>query len=240
MKKIFQLYTPVRRLINKSGSAAIANMVLGGIGGFKFKIADLYELKIVLINWRFMGLRSIPIRTVFKVVLEKKIVQEKIKKKNLFLLARLKEIFPMFKSEIIPPGFNLDKALYDHYKNRFEGVITYYQKKSMSLDAMIREENGRKLPVGVNRNNLLAFLIKKRHNFQCQVCALIKNSIQQNLYVEAHHLIQLSQGGLDCSENIIILCKKHHSEAHSGLLEIIHLKKLQIVYKGRKYFIMPN
>lgn len=57
LRKVFAVYPPLRKLINETGAAAIANMTLGAIGALKFEISDLYELKQVLWAWSKMGLR---------------------------------------------------------------------------------------------------------------------------------------------------------------------------------------
>lgn len=35
-------------------------------------------------------------------------------------------------------------------------------------------------------------------------------------YIEAHHIIALSQQGEDTPQNVIALCPEHHREAHYG------------------------
>ena len=35
-----------------------------------------------------------------------------------------------------------------------------------------------------------------------------------SLYLESHHIIPLSEGGVDHPSNVIALCPNHHREAH--------------------------
>lgn len=240
MRKIFQINILLRRLINSTAAASIANMVLGGVGGFKFKIVDYYELKTVLNSWESMGLKPLSERAILEAVLNKRGIREEIESENLLLLAKLKSVFPIFKTDFLRPDLNLSDALFTHFRKRFEVILSAYQEKGLELLEMIIEENARDLPVGVKRNNLLAYLIKKKHNFQCQICTLVQSRPIINQKVQAHHITLLSQGGEDRSENIIILCRKHHEDAHSENLNIISSDSLQIRYAGREYSINHN
>lgn len=240
MKKVLKVYPPALGLINSTGASAIANMVLGGKGGFKFEIADQFELEVVLRYWKYMGLKPETPKSVFNALLKKNRIKTKIKNQNLFLLARLKEIFPSFKYKFIKRGLNLNQALYEHFKERFDSIILEYEKKGLSLREMIDKENMRKLPIGVKRNNLLAFLVKKYHNFECQVCNLLDSRKHRRYEIQAHHIEYLSQGGLDQSNNIIVLCELHHEEAHSDRLTFVISSKLQINYRNKIYSCSYN
>lgn len=213
LRKVFAVYPPLRKLINETGTAAIANMTLGAIGGLKFEISDLYELKLVLSAWSRMGLRRNTINSVFSAVRKKYLVKQGISDKNLLLLARLKAIFPMYQKSFIPSNLNLNQALYDHYKKRFEKIISEYKEKGLSIEEMIQKENERELPVGVKRNNLLSFLVRKANGFKCELC---KTEKKRSYTIQTHHIIPLSEGGEDHSHNMIVLCELHHESVHAG------------------------
>jgi len=217
LRKVFAVYPPLRKLINKTGAAAIANMTLGAIGALKFEISDLYELKQVLWAWGKMGLRRNTINSVFSVVRKKYLVKRGISGKNLFLLARLKAIFPMYQKSFIPSNINLNQALFDHYKERFEKIISEYKEKGLSIEEMIQKENERELPVGVKRNNLLSFLVRKANGFKCELCKTEKKRYNT---IQTHHIIPLSEGGEDHSRNMIVLCESHHESVHTGEIMI--------------------
>ena len=116
LRKVFAVYPPLRKLINKTGDAAIANMTLGAIGALKFEISDLYELKRVLWAWEKMGLRRSTISSVFYVVKNKYKVKRAISRKSLFILARLKAIFPMYQKSFLPSYFPT-KSHHHHHHN---------------------------------------------------------------------------------------------------------------------------
>jgi len=217
LRKVFAVYPPLRKLINKTSAAAIANMTLGAIGALKFEISDLYELKRVLWAWEKMGLRRTTINSVFTVVRKKYKVKRAISNKNLFILARLKAIFPMYQKSFLPSKLNLNQALYDHFKQRFEKIINKYKEKGLSIEEMIQKENERELPVGVKRNNLLSFLVRKANGFKCELC---KTEKKRSNTIQTHHIIPLSEGGEDNSRNMIVLCESHHEIVHAGEIMI--------------------
>ena len=217
LRKVFAVYPPLRKLIDKTGAAAIGNMTLGAIGGLKFKISDLYELKQVLRAWSRMGLRRVTINSVFYAVRNKYIVKRGISEQAPLLLARLKAIFPMYQEFFISSNLNLNQALYDHFKERFEKIISDYKEKGLSIEEMIQKENERELPVGVKRNNLLSFLVRKANGFKCELC---KTEKKRSYTIQTHHIIPLSEGGEDHSQNMIVLCESHHDSVHDGEIMI--------------------
>ncbi len=192
-------------------------MTLGAIGGLKFKISDLYELKKVLWAWSRMGLRRVTINSVFNAVKNKYIVKRGISEQDPLLLARLKAIFPMHQKSFISSNLNLNQALYEHYKERFEEIISDYREQGLSIEEMIQKEDERKLPVGVKRNNLLSFLVRKANGFKCELC---KTEKKRSYTIQTHHIIPLSEGGEDHSQNMIVLCESHHDSVHEGEIMI--------------------
>ena len=99
------------------------------------------------------------------------------------------------------------------------------------MDEMIAKENKRKLPKKVKRNVALSYLVKFKHNFQCQICKIlgVKNKDEQS---EAHHIVPLSKGGKDHSDNLIVLCRRHHREVHAGELKLKMVLKHSFDYRG--------
>ena len=70
-----------------------------------------------------------------------------------------------------------------------------------------------KLPKGVKRNIVLSILVKIRADYTCQICYKKYGPKSQNP-VQAHHIDKLSEGGKDHSDNLIVLCFKHHKRLH--------------------------
>jgi len=209
-------------------------MALGAKGNLIFQISDQYELEIVLWAWKKMGLKMETIRSVYNAIIRKKNVKRGIQEQRLFLLARLRSIFPMYKRSFIKTKTNLNQALYEHYRARFDIIIKSYEKKGYTISEMIQEENKRVLPVGVKRNNLLAYLVKKAKDFQCQLCTHLKFTPTHSYEIQVHHITPLSQGGEDTSRNMIVLCEKHHDKAHQGRLNLSCSDNYIIAkYKGK-------
>ncbi|MHA1150730.1 MAG: HNH endonuclease signature motif containing protein [Promethearchaeota archaeon] len=241
LRKIFRIDPNLKRLISKTGSRAIANMALGAKGNLVFQISDQYELEIVLWAWKKMGLKIETIRSVYNAIIRKKNVKRGIQEQRLFLLARLRSIFPMYKRSFIKTKTNLNQALYEHYRARFDIIIKSYEKKGYSISEMLQEENKRILPVGVKRNNLLAYLVKKAKDFQCQLCSHLQFTPTRSYEIQVHHITPLSQGGGDTSHNMIVLCEKHHDEAHQGRLTLFCSDKYIIAkYKGKQIQLAFN
>ena len=119
----------------------------------------------------------------------------------------------MYQKSFIRSNFNLNGAIYDHFEERFEKIINYYKKKGFSIEEMIQMENKRELPVGVKRNNLLSFLVRKANGFKCELC---KTEVKRSDMIQTHHIIPLSEGGEDHSRNMIVLCEQHHDSVHAG------------------------
>ncbi|MDD2890228.1 MAG: HNH endonuclease [bacterium] len=69
------------------------------------------------------------------------------------------------------------------------------------------------------RDTALAYKIKKKRNYCCQVCgtALI---VKGKGYAEAHHIKQIQYDGPDVETNIVILCPNHHVLFDNGEIAI--------------------
>lgn len=234
ISRILSLSPGMLRMLNRTADAAISNMVLNARGNLKFKISDYYELKRVLDVWKKMGLWPRSVGSVFRAVMYKWDVKKRLKEKDVILLARLRQVFPFYERRFVPEGMDLSRAVFEHQKLRFDSIIKDYQTQKLSLDEMIQKENLRTMPTGINRNNFLSYLVKKRHKYKCQICYLQKRR-QSSQLIEAHHIVAIEQGGADHSSNMIVLCKKHHNAAHAGSLQIDRLKKLRITHKGKQY-----
>jgi 5-methylcytosine-specific restriction endonuclease McrA len=70
-----------------------------------------------------------------------------------------------------------------------------------------------------DRSPIVVEIAKRRAGLRCEVpdCqheAFKKVSGEE--YVEVHHIVTLSDGGLDTPANVVCLCPSHHMEAHHG------------------------
>lgn len=219
IKRILTWDNNLKRLLNYSADHAIANMVLHARGRLKFKVSDVYELNRVLDAWQYMGLERQTHRSVLHAISQKKAFKHRLQENNPYLLARLAKIFPNKIDEFIPPGMDLRQAIYEHQNARFGPLVDSLLSQGITLDELIVKENQRPLLV-IQRNPLLAYLVKRRHEFSCQVCNHFPiRSTKYLSRVEAHHIVPLSQGGEDQSSNLLVLCPQHHLEVHQAHIE---------------------
>lgn len=78
------------------------------------------------------------------------------------------------------------------------------QRKSFSGEGFARERNIRKQAL-------------ERAGGKCEYCGTSGFVMAGGLvYLESHHVIPLSEGGLDALNNVTALCPNHHREAHYG------------------------
>ncbi len=237
--KIIALFPELQKILNRRADDLIANMVLNEKSGLNFKIFDNYELRIVVDLWKKIGLKPLSIESVFNSVMHKGSVISDLKEKNIYLLALLKKVFPFHEKYYLSNQIDLSKGIYEHEKKRFDNIIIEYENQGFSLNDIIKKENLRIMPTEIKRNNFLSYLLKKKHKFRCQICQLTKSKSKSH-YFESHHIVPLEQGGADHSANMIVLCKKHHNEAHCGALEITSKKNLTIKYKKKQFGINNN
>ena len=83
--------------------------------------------------------------------------------------------------------------------------------------------------------------VKQHFEDKCQICKSqnkrISSFVTENgrLYSEAHHVIQLSDGGPDTTENIMCLCSDHHAQMHHGNVKVkIDEKYFHVNIDGEK------
>ncbi|MFA5393348.1 MAG: HNH endonuclease signature motif containing protein [Candidatus Ratteibacteria bacterium] len=63
----------------------------------------------------------------------------------------------------------------------------------------------------IRRNPELPIALKELYDYKCQVC---KEDFKGKPYSETHHVIWLSRGGVDHSNNLIVVCPNHHRIIH--------------------------
>lgn len=63
--------------------------------------------------------------------------------------------------------------------------------------------------------------VRERDLWRCRACGKAD-------LLEAHHIVYRSQGGEDTLDNLILLCKLHHMEAHAGNISREELHALRL------------
>ena len=68
-----------------------------------------------------------------------------------------------------------------------------------------------------SRSRYVRLFALKRSCGNCEYCGEIGFKFSdERIYLETHHVIPLSKGGLDSWTNVVALCANHHREAHHG------------------------
>lgn len=68
-----------------------------------------------------------------------------------------------------------------------------------------------------NRSTEVRRIVLQRANGKCEFCGLDGFRTPSGLlFLETHHIIPLSDGGLDTIYNVAAVCPNHHREAHYG------------------------
>jgi hypothetical protein len=65
-----------------------------------------------------------------------------------------------------------------------------------------------------HRNRTLVRRLHEMYVGRCQICAFDPVSVYGVNAASAHHIHYLSRGGLDVSENLVLLCPNHHAVIH--------------------------
>jgi hypothetical protein len=239
---IIRRSAPLRNMLNASGAHALGNMILDGRGNLNFKISDFNEFTYVLDFWENCGLEVQTPRSVFEAILNKKGVRERIERQDGALLIRLSNIFPMFEKEIIPSDVDLNQIkerVQEPFREYFDSIIQDYLSQGKSIDDIIEIENARAGKSLAKRNQFLSYLVKRRHNFECQICAA-GDLAKIPSFIQVHHIVRLSDDGEDHSRNMIVTCNYHHEEIHKGRITLEKGEKILIDYYGKKYFTSVN
>lgn len=83
------------------------------------------------------------------------------------------------------------------------------------------------------RNPVLSSMPKQKYKDACQICGM-NMRIDQGYFCDAHHLKPLKNGGLDISENIVVVCPNRHRVLDRSQTEVISRDPLKIIVKANK------
>jgi hypothetical protein len=83
------------------------------------------------------------------------------------------------------------------------------------------------------RNPVLSSMLKQKYKDTCQMCGMTMK-IDQGYFCDTHHLKPLKNGGLDISENIVVVCPNHHRVLDRSQIEVISRDPLKIMVKASK------
>ncbi|PKL58921.1 MAG: hypothetical protein CVV33_10000, partial [Methanomicrobiales archaeon HGW-Methanomicrobiales-4] len=107
------------------------------------------------------------------------------------------------------------------------------------LIEMIKDEERRILPIQVKRNMFLGFLVKQLHHEMCQICNLPGQTLSDPV-ITVHHIVPLSEGGVDAAENMLIVCRLHHQAIHVGEIQVRPGTPIEVRSPDWIHLIEPN
>lgn len=102
-------------------------------------------------------------------------------------------------------------------------------KIEIELKQMKPQKQSR-LVQALERNRKVAALIKKKYNYQCQICGYPGFEQRDGkLYAEAHHKEALCDLGRDIPSNMICVCPMCHAVLHYGTKEALNSRTMVLV-----------
>lgn len=90
------------------------------------------------------------------------------------------------------------------------------EKKALNTSSKRKPKKTKSTATTYERNKYIAELAKRRAKGKCQLClkkAPFKNKSGQP-YLESHHIVWLSKGGMDSIDNTVALCPNCHKKIH--------------------------
>ena len=87
----------------------------------------------------------------------------------------------------------------------------------------------------IERNPLIVAELKRRHPRLCQLCGtefFLKKG-RRARYSEVHHVKELSKGGLDVTDNCVVLCATCHRKMHYGDVVVVDEPNSILVREGK-------
>ena len=132
---------------------------------------------------------------------------------------RLKWIINQKNPGAFPDAFPPDRA---DLEEEFEDAVRKASLKSVDELRKIAEKKQSSKKTSVvqskvyHRDPTIAAYVKKRANGHCQLCGSPAPFKDQNddPYLECHHIVWLSKGGIDSIDNCVALCPNCHRKMH--------------------------
>ncbi len=95
----------------------------------------------------------------------------------------------------------------------------------------------------IERNQRVVGLLKKSHPKKCQICE-IEHFITKTRerYCEVHHIVELSKGGSQATDNCLVICPTCHRKMHRANVVIKEKNDnaLEITINGVQYHVKKN
>ena len=95
----------------------------------------------------------------------------------------------------------------------------------------------------IERNQRVVALLKKLHPKKCQICEtehFITKTKEK--YSEIHHIVELSEGGSQATDNCLVICPTCHRKMHRANVDIRveNDNALEITINGEQFHVRKN
>ncbi|MFA5031443.1 MAG: HNH endonuclease [bacterium] len=131
-------------------------------------------------------------------------------------------------------GSKIHKVLNDPaFSHREYNILAAIKNNDRIVESNPDQINWTTVPAHkeIKRNAELPWLLKELYSFKCQVCGYGFEKKYDVPYSETHHIIWLSRGGIDHSNNLIVVCPNHHRIIHEAKPKFDR-NKLAFVYNN--------
>lgn len=93
-------------------------------------------------------------------------------------------------------------------------------------ETMLKNITEEKLVKMIKRYQRIVNILKPLYGSRCQICGETFLMDNGKMYCEAHHIVPISEDGVQTPENVIILCANHHRMFHyaKGKISIGEMK----------------
>jgi len=173
---------------------------------FTSRIADIFEILLPL-YLVFLGGRPLGRRKVDRLLRIGDVREKEINRREKDLASEVSELTEKELDELIA---NIDR------RNESEDVYRYSRETKT-----------------YRRNPVLSSALKKKYKDKCQVCGCTFQ-IDRGFFCDTHHLKPLKAGGIDISDNILVLCPNHHRIFDRSRIEIISRNESKIKVEASK------
>ena len=153
--------------------------------------------------------------------------------------------------------YRIMRSIYDEYlllivnnldQVQQEAIIEQVTNQSWSKETIVDKLNQMKpmddeiisfKGMAYKRNNYVVALLKRLHDFKCQLCGLQIPKKNGGYYIEAAHIHPKRMKGPEIPDNILILCPNHHKEFDYGDRSLISYSqdKIEFTLNNKSYSI---
>jgi len=147
-------------------------------------------------------------------------------------IERLQRVGNVVKKDMVRTEKELVTEISQLSSDELDELIASIDKRNRTESAYRHTRESRPF----RRDPALSATLKTKYNDRCQICNTTYR-IRRGFFCDTHHIKPLSAGGMDVSDNILVLCPNHHRLFDRSRIEIISRDKSHIKTKvGEQIF----